>query len=307
MTVKFQYLVRLLMLLSFIPGQSVSAQYNSDTLFLDDSRFSKDLEKKVLHAFDLYKGKTILQLQNEVSSVKEGISAKRKIKSSKENAILTAEQLYEQRKRAVMIVGRINNSSGADNEAKADLFATAFVISEDGLCITNRHVFAELLTTHSEKDAINNQKDKSTYFVLSYDGDVYFIDQVQAYSTVNDILIFTIKGAGKKLPYIPLGEALLPAAPVYIIAHPDNNYFYFSQGVVAKNSLVVQPDSTQRQWRMVVSADYAVGSSGGPIMGQSGNLAGIVSTTRNIYADNRSPQMVLKNAISVLAIKNLLN
>lgn len=62
------------------------------------------------------------------------------------------------------------------------------------------------------------------------------------------------------------------------ITHPSGNLYYYSEGVVARHT--VNERRGEMSKRMEITADYAVGSSGGPIFDEAGNLVGLVSTTR---------------------------
>ena len=63
---------------------------------------------------------------------------------------------------------------------------------------------------------------------------------------------------------------------------------------------------------MSITADYAKGSSGGPVLNPAGEVVGMVSSTQSIYyeSDNGQPkgplQMVVKNCVPVDAVKQLL-
>ena len=57
---------------------------------------------------------------------------------------------------------------------------------------------------------------------------------------------------------------------------------------------------------MQISADYGVGSSGGPIIDSHGNLVGIVSSTYSLYANPQTYQnfqMAIKKTVPVKLIK----
>ncbi|MGZ3766976.1 MAG: trypsin-like peptidase domain-containing protein, partial [Mucilaginibacter sp.] len=126
---------------------------------------------------------------------------------------------------------------------------------------------------------------------------------------------------GDKLAAIPLGKPAVVGDPVYCISHPMTHYYYFSKGMVAGNVTIDSLAVTEKYdkigrapIRMEITADYGVGSSGGPIMDRHGNITGVVSSTTAVYFTNANwegkdvtyQQMVVKNSIPVKALNDLL-
>ena len=299
------HFVALILSLSFV---QYSYAQSIEELFPNDDKYTVGLEERVLSAFKVQKGKSVPVLQLESKKLKDDVAYPiSKLSSSNKKATNTIE-LYDQKKEAVFILGRLNHTD-PNSGPYAEQIATAFAISADGLCVTNRHVLSELLYSSKNVDSLSKSKDGSTYFIQSVDTSVYVIQEVVAYSASNDLVIFRVNTNGKKLNYIPLADPAKVGSKVFIIAHPKQNFYYLSEGIVSKNSVLVNPANKQQmQYRMTISADYAVGSSGGPIMNERGELVGIVSSTLNINASDNPiiVQMVLKNAISVYAIQKLL-
>ncbi len=86
----------------------------------------------------------------------------------------------------------------------------------------------------------------------------------------------------------------------YIIAHPKAYLYYFSEGMV--NRMTQDVDNIYSR-RMELCADYAGGSSGGPIFDNKGNIIGLVSLTRSLYynqSEERNLQMVVRQSAPVL-------
>ena len=218
---------------------------------------------------------------------------------------LSGEEIFSTRKNSVFIVGKFykyKDSTGV----KFNLMGTAFVIAKNGTCATNYHVFQDIIL----KKADSND---SIYFVISADKKIYFLDQILAYSQNNDIAIFKINSRADKFDPIPFGKPAQVGGTVFCLGHPEGYFYYFSKGIVARNVTI---DSQQAAAgynpngkppiRMEITADYAVGSSGGPILDKYGNIIGIVSSTATISSAVGQTQMVIKDAIPVKALRELL-
>lgn len=168
-----------------------------------------------------------------------------------------------------------------------------FVIAP-GICLTSLHV----------------AKDKGAqgFCALSRDGRVFAVREVLAYEPVNDLAILQLDlPDGADLPALPLAREAAPAgSPVFVMSHPDDRFFLLSTGYVARHTL----------WRtaagveafMSITADFAKGSSGCPVLDEHGAVIGIVNNTESIYYDDDGHrkqldlQMVVKNATPSWAV-----
>lgn len=224
---------------------------------------------------------------------------------AKADGFMPADEMYAQRSTGVLMVGRYYDCGNCPHMHTA-ITATAAVLTEDGICVTNEHVVEGLLASRSSGDT------DSVAFVGTIDGKVYPILEILSYSKTGDIAIFRVDTRGDKLTPIPLGNSLRPGSSVRAITHPGGNLYYYSEGVVARNTINSALGNMSK--RMEITADYAVGSSGGPIFDESGNLVGLVSTTSSLEAggrgrgnnDRRQHQMTIKQTIPVELIKDLL-
>ncbi|MCH4553099.1 S1 family peptidase [Aestuariibaculum lutulentum] len=179
--------------------------------------------------------------------------------------------------------------------------ASAAVLSEDGLCVSNYHVFESII---NQGQSIMPQD--SLFFAADSKGKVYPITKVLNYSKSADLATFKIDTRGEKLTPVALGNDLEVGSTVHTMTHPNQRAYYYTKGIVARNSSFVN-----NPWenRCDITADYAKGSSGGPIFDDFGNLVAIVSSTNSIYAgDSNNPewQMVIKIAVPVSSVKKLI-
>jgi serine protease Do len=224
---------------------------------------------------------------------------------------LSDENLYAKRKSSVLLIARLRKGTGLNTNF--EVLGTGFFISKQGHCATNHHVLQQLLQPKASGDEL-------VYFVITGDKKYYIVKELLSYSQNNDLAVFSIDGKGQQFDPIPLGKPAVVGSPVYCISHPAGELYYFSKGMVARN---VTRDSTnlgtpysaagKPPIRMEVSADYGIGSSGGPVMDRYGNLVGIVATTNTVYFNEtlpdgvrQHPQMVIRSTIPVKALTGLL-
>lgn len=196
---------------------------------------------------------------------------------------------YEAKKKGTLILGKLGKCAVCP---KIHLFtASAFVISEDGLCVTNNHVFSP------------SPKDKNSYmavFVMDSEGNVFPVEEVLAANKEDDIALFRVKTNGKKLTPLALGAAIETGAEVSIVSHPDRQYYTYTKGYVTRHFV------RHSAPRFSITAEFAVGSSGAAVFDSEGKVAGIVSSTNSIYYNNREGlQMVVKVVIPVKGVKKL--
>ncbi len=86
-----------------------------------------------------------------------------------------------------------------------------------------------------------------------------------------DVAIIKANIEGKKIRAFALADEPETGNDVFIIAHPTAYLYYFSSGIV--NRLHEDRGSLFSR-KIEISADYAAGSSGGPIFDNKGNIIG---------------------------------
>jgi serine protease Do len=203
------------------------------------------------------------------------------------------DEIYERCKSSVLMIGRIYKCDKCTKWHVGS--ASAFAITSDGIIATNYHVV--------------ENKDGATLGAMDLSGKTYAVSEVLAASKADDVAILRLKGA--KLTPLPLaGEAAPVGTAVNVISHPDGRYFTMTKGDVSRYYLSRAKNMTAP--RMAITADYAKGSSGAPVLNSEGEVVGMVSATNSIYytkvkGQNQNLQMVIKSCIPVAAINKLLN
>lgn len=165
--------------------------------------------------------------------------------------------------------------------------ASGFIVSPDGLVITNYHVIENATA--------------ATFGVMTPDKKIYQVTEVLAANKAADVALVRIDG--KNLPYLPVKKSANPGETVFVLSHPRNNFYYMSKGSVSRYSM-----DKNIPW-LEITADYAVGSSGGPVFDSTGQVVGIVSMTNSVYSGERRTsdlQMVRKICVPSQAILDLI-
>jgi len=188
---------------------------------------------------------------------------------------------------ATLVLGEFSRQ-GKKREITFNVAGGAFVIASSGVCLTSLHVAQD--------------KASRGFCAMTRDGRVFPVREILAHESVNDLAIFQLDlPDGVTLPSLPLAAEPAPAGtPIFVMSHPDDRFYLLSTGHVARHTL----------WRteagaeafMTITADFAKGSSGCPVLDERGAVVGIVNNTESIYYDDDGKkkqtdlQMVVKNA-----------
>lgn len=175
-------------------------------------------------------------------------------------------ELFMEAKRSVVIVGGLYLCDNCNRWHVTT--AAGFVISSSGAVVTCHHV-------------VNSDR-KRHLVVMTADQYVYPVTRVLAASHADDLAILQIDAEG--LTPLPLADGVA-AAPVgeavSVISHPDGKYYCYTEGTVSRYMKVESEGETVDA--MYITADYARGSSGAPVLNRRGQVVGIVSSTESVY------------------------
>jgi serine protease Do len=260
----------------------------AEPIVINDSALSRDLGKKIGELVDASKTTGAKELIEQLSRKSTALAlAKPSDKVSTD--------IYSQCVDSVGIIASVYKCGKCDKWHRSGC-ATCWILSEDGVMVTNYHVF-------------ENAK-HSGWGVLLRDGRVCAVKEVLAADKSADIAIFRVEGEGFNA--LKLGEPQKVGGEAHIIAHPDSRFFTYTAGVVSRYYAARTSKTAKTIW-MAVTAEFARGSSGGPVLDECGNVVGMVANTQSIYypkkkeSDSRGPfQMVIRNCVRVADIQNLI-
>jgi len=178
---------------------------------------------------------------------------------------LAPDKLYERCKKSVLVMGSVYKCEKCGRNHVTP--ATGFVISESGAAVTNYHV-------------VNNPKN-ITLVAMTADGTVHAVKSVLAASAVYDVAILQLDATD--LVPLALGPRAAVGSDVFVISHPDRRFYTLGRGIVARYGTIIR--EKQRVPMLQITADYARGSSGGPILSSAGDVVGMASSTVSVYYD----------------------
>lgn len=259
---------------------------------------------------------------------------------------LNGSAVFDIARRGTLIVGLL----ARDPDTSEWYFnaATGFILTSEGAVATCYHVLhndddhAHPKKEHEKKDEQKaGQQDsdsdleskakpgsteavavvEESYLIAAdYDGHVYPVLEVLAADKISDTCILKIRAQG--LAPLPLNPDTRPGETVFCFSNPSDMFGHLSQGIISRFFVVregLEPTSksevSQNAGRPVcflsITSDFAVGSSGGPILDDRGNVVGQVQSTSSIFADPdeehpKHPQMVVKAALTVREILKLI-
>ncbi len=205
---------------------------------------------------------------------------------------LDTASVYERCKAGVLCFGNIYKCDRCDKWHGN--IAGGFVISEDGLAVTNYHV-------------MDNGK-AGAFGAMTIDGKVYAVKEVVASSEADDLAIVQLDGEGFEPLQVATGDAV--GGEVTVISHPQGRFYTVSEGIIARYFRIPAGKGAGSA-RMAITADYAKGSSGCPVFNDEGAVVGVVASTNSIYYSkedgvDKNLQMVVKSCIPSGSILKLL-
>jgi len=170
--------------------------------------------------------------------------------------------LYEDARKSVLMVGCRYKCEKCSNWHYST--ASGFVLSADGVVATNYHV-------------VDREKEQGDAFaVRTWEGKVYAVTGILAAHKSYDLAI--LKTEAKGLRPLPVAQQAPVGTPVYVISHPSNHFYVMTDGIVSHN-FIESAHNAAAVPSMAITADYAGGSSGGPILNDQGAVVGMVKAT----------------------------
>lgn len=138
-------------------------------------------------------------------------------------------------------------------------FGSGFFISENGIAITNHHVY------HGFQNG----------FIKLLNGDVYHIDNVLAENEDLDYVIFTIENPNNTaFPYLKIANNIpQKGEEIFVIGNPRGLQSSVTKGIVSNIN-------SEKEGYIQIDAAVSPGNSGGPVFDMQGEVVGLVTFRR---------------------------
>jgi len=270
------------------------------SVFLDQEKFLMIFENRAKEIFE--KG-NFLTVENAVKQLEETEGKTIKIRRVAPNdKVLDKSEIHSQVLKSIVVYGIAFDCGNCDLMHVNP--ASGYVIDEDGLIVTNQHVIESF--TNGEDGNKN-----LTMQIMTSSGKVYPVIEIISASKRYDLAVVKVDTGGDKLIPIAFGEDAEVGDDVYVLSNPQGMLFYFSSGIVSRYYLLRSNphDFHDAIPEMQITAEYAVGSSGAPVVNNKGNLVSTVSTTQSVYSNNTKNanlQMVARGTKPIVLLKELI-
>ncbi|MBA4066189.1 MAG: hypothetical protein C0501_21235 [Isosphaera sp.] len=185
---------------------------------------------------------------------------------------LSPEDVYRATLPSVFVLGSVYQD--ADGEWVDGVYATAWVAAADGVLVTNWHVFEDL-------------ESGEAFGAVDHKGNVYPVTEFLGGDKVADVAVVRVAAKGlAPLPVSPDFPAV--GAWVGVLGHPGDNFYVYTTGAVTRYSTNKNDDGKRERW-MGVTAEYAGGSSGSPVLDRFGAVVGMAALTVTIDDGSGTP------------------
>lgn len=177
---------------------------------------------------------------------------------------LLPEEVYRLALPGVFVLGSVRPDPKKPGEWENGRYGTAWAVAADGVLVTSWHLFTDL-------------EPGEVFGAADHKGTVYPVTDILGGDETADVAIFRVAGSG----FAALPVASSPAEVgswVGVLGHPADHYYAFTQGHVTRYNRQKTDDGQTERW-MSVTADYAGGSSGSPVLNRYGAVVGMAALT----------------------------
>ncbi|MDB5310037.1 MAG: serine protease [Gemmataceae bacterium] len=226
--------------------------------YVDDDTMFRDAMDKLTELAKTRKGLPAEKLKPRMKPGKVAIAP-----AAPGDKVLLPEEVYRRALPSVFLIVSVYKDK-ATGEWVDGIKASAWAASADGVLVTNWHVIGE-------------PEAGEVFGAADHNGTVYPVVDFLGGDKTADVAVLKVAGDG----FAPLPVATEPAPVgswVGVLSHPGDHFFVFTQGHVTRYSKNKADDGKQERW-MGITAEYASGSSGAPVLNSCGAVVGMTAST----------------------------
>lgn len=168
------------------------------------------------------------------------------------------------------------------------------VLTADGVIATCHHLV--------------DDTDARVFVAMTGDGRCFPVRKLLASSPTNDVVLLQLDLGGARLTPLPLEDDVAVGARVFVLGHPESHYYTFTEGIVARH-FTGQAETGVAEM-MAITAEFAPGASGCPILNERGNVVGMADNIVRAGFDTKKAQgasIVFKHCRPASAIRELMH
>jgi S1-C subfamily serine protease len=188
--------------------------------------------------------------------------------------VLTPEEVYKTAVDSIFVVGSVYPKK--EGKWEVGTYASAWVLAADGVLVSNWHVFEDL-------------NDGEVFGACDRHGNIYPVIDFLGGDKTADVAVFRIDA--KELTPLPVATTYADIGSwVGVISHPGDLFYLYTQGTVTRYSTNKNEDAKREKW-MGITAEYASGSSGAPVLNKYGAVVGMSALTLSLDASDDEKKM----------------
>lgn len=277
----------------FVPGADVDSAADDRQIFQKLERATAELAEK---------GSVVLKRETRLEQCQRQRTDAARLPAAtlRAGAPLDGAEIYRRAARSAVLIG---SAYKCDKCTKwHNTLATGFAVTPDGVIATNHHVAAG-----ASGEAMG---------VMTADGRFFPVAEILATNKAQDVALLRVDA--KDLSFLPLRDDAPAGTAIRCYSHPANTFGCISEGIITRYFHMNEPERNGAVF-MQITADYARGSSGGPILDDFGNAVGMVASTSPVFtvppvpaagtketkAATPSQQMVRHNCATARALLDL--
>ncbi len=185
--------------------------------------------------------------------------------------VLSAAELYKSCRGGVLVVGHLYRCKQCGRIHVGT--AGGIALTASGVIATNYHVV--------------KRADSLAMGAMTTDGRVYAVRAVLAADSPSDVAILQLDGDG--LSPLALSADAPAGTPVVVIGHPNGNFYTLTPGMISRH-FVANWTGRDVAW-IAATAEIGRGSSGAPMLNESGAVVGMASRTKRFDGETDDHEM----------------